>query len=162
MKRYKGNEFRLAVENLTYKAAQLLKVAVSKIIWGDIPTAGTTKSKRIYFCDVADDAVMNDIDVQRYVGFAVHELLHQKYTDFNVGGANHYVDTMHNAVEDAWIEHSAIKDELTGNIGNLLSAVIEQIVNKAMAEVQDWTDPAQYPFIFAVALPDICADPCWS
>ena len=153
MKRYHGYSFKQAVENLTRKVAAEFGLAVRTINWhAGIQTAGTNKDGDIYFADVADDAVLYDIDVQRYVGFVVHELLHQKYTDFNVNHHDQYVNQLHNAVEDAWIEHTGIDAKLTGNIDGLLTALLDQIVGEANATVTDWADPAQYPFIFAVYL----------
>lgn len=153
MKRYFGYQFKQAVEELTRKIAKEFFVTVRDIIWSaSIPTAGTDTDGDIYFADVADDAILYDIDVQRYVGFAVHEMLHRKYTDFSVRSLDQYLDQLHNAVEDAWIEHSGIDEVLTGNIGGLLTALVDQIVGEANATVTDWTDPRQYPFIFAVYL----------
>lgn len=153
MKRYFGYQFKQAVEELTRKIAAEFKVTVNDIVWNaGIPTAGTNNDGDIYYADVADDAILYDIDVQRYVGFAVHEMLHQKYTNFSVRGSSDYLDTLHNAVEDAWIEHTGIDAALTGNIGGLLTALLDQMVGEANATVQDWSDPRQYPFIFAVYL----------
>lgn len=154
MKRYRGFQFKQAVEELTLKIAAEFRCRVASIEWNaGVPTAGTNNYGDIYFADVKDDAVLYDIDVQRYVGYAVHELLHQKYTDFNVRAQDdQYLDQLHNACEDAWIEHTGIDNHLTGNIGGLLSALLDQIVGEANATVDDWTDPAQYPFIFAVYL----------
>lgn len=154
MKRYLGYQFKQAVEELTLKIAAEFGVRVAAIIWNkNIATAGTNQGGDIYFCDVADDAVLYDIDVQRYVGFVVHELLHRKYTDFTVSNTwDQYLDQLHNACEDAWIEHTGIDAKLTGNIGGLLTALLDQMVGEANASVVDWTDPRQYPFIFAVYL----------
>jgi Mg-chelatase subunit ChlD len=153
MKRYKGYQFKQAVEELTRKIAKEISAKIADIEWrSDIPTAGTNTHGDIYFADVADDATLYDIDVQRYVGFAVHELLHRRYTDFSVTGDNHYLDQLHNACEDAWIEHTGIDESLTGNIGGLLTALLDQMVGEANATVEDWADPRQYPFIFAVYL----------
>ena len=153
MKRYHGYQFKQAVEELTRKIATEFGKGGNTIRWTkEIQTAGIDKEGTIYFCDVKDDAVLHDIDVQRYVGFAVHELLHQKYTDFRVRSYDEYLKAMHNAVEDAWIEHTGIDAKLTGNIGGLLTALLDQMVGEANATVTDWTDPRQYPFIFAVYL----------
>ena len=153
MKRYFGYQFKQAVEELTRKIAAEFQVQVAGIEWSaGVPTAGTDQEGHIYFADVADDAVLYDIDVQRYVGFAVHEMLHRKYTNFNVRAFDTYLDQLHNAVEDAWIEHTGIDESLTGNIGGLLTALLDQIVGEANATVTDWTDPRQYPFVFAVYL----------
>jgi hypothetical protein len=153
MKRYFGYQFKQAVEELTRKIAKEFGSVTRDIVWSaNIPTAGTNVDGDIYFADVADDAILYDIDVQRYVGFAVHEMLHRKYTDFSINSDNSYLDQLHNAVEDAWIEHTGIDAKLTGNISGLLTALIDQIVGEANATVKDWTNPAQYPFIFAVYL----------
>ena len=153
MKRYYGYQFKQAVDELTRKIAKEMKVMVHEIVWSEVTTtAGTNSEGNVYYCDVADDAVLHDIDVQRYVGFAVHEMLHQKYTDFSVRESDNYLDQLHNACEDAWIEHQGIDDNLTGNIGGLLTALLDQMVGEANATVSDWSDPRQYPFIFAVYL----------
>lgn len=153
MKRYLGYQFKQAVEELTLKIAEEFKVKVQSIEWiAGLSTAGTDNYGDIYFSDVSDDAVLFDIDVQRYVGFAVHEMLHRAYTDFNVTTENHYLRQLHNACEDAWIEHKGIDNNLTGNIRGLLTCLLDQIVTEANATVNDWTDPRQYPFIFAVYL----------
>ena len=121
MKRYLGYAFKPAVETIIRKVAANIGVTVRSIIWDkDVQTAGINHAGRIYLADVADDAVLYDIDVQRYAGFAVHELLHRKYTDFDQQSDNGYIRAMHNAVEDAWIEHTGINANLTGNIGGLL------------------------------------------
>lgn len=153
MKRYQGYLFKQAVEELTRKIAAEFSTTIADIHWiAGIPTAGTDTYGDVYFADVADDAVLYDIDVQRYVGFAVHELLHRKYTNFSVNDDDQYIKQLHNACEDAWIEHTGIDQSLTGNIGSLLTALLDQIVGEANATVTDWSDPAQYPFIFAVYL----------
>jgi Mg-chelatase subunit ChlD len=153
MKRYFGYQFKQAVEELTRKIAKQFHVDVKCVHWtSDIPTAGVNNDGEVFFADVADDAVLYDIDVQRYVGFAVHEMLHRKYTDFSVRGDTEYLDQLHNAVEDAWIEHTGIDECLTGNISGLLTALLDQIVGEANATVTNWASPSQYPFIFAVYL----------
>lgn len=153
MKRYHGYQFKQAVEELTRKVAKEFDVTLGDITWtASIPTAGTNQHGDIYYADVSDDSVLFDIDVQRYVGFAVHELLHRKYTNFKIEDEDGYVKQLHNACEDAWIEHTGIDNNLTGNINGLLTALLDQMVGEANATVEDWTDPRQYPFIFAVYL----------
>jgi Mg-chelatase subunit ChlD len=153
MKRYKGYQFKQAVESLIEKIAGEFGVKVNFIEWSNnITTAGINTHGRIYLCDVADEAELFDIDVQRYVGFAVHELLHRKYTDFSVNGDTDYLKQLHNACEDAWIEHTGIEDKLTGNIEGLLTALSGQMADKAVAQVTDWADPRQYPYVFACHL----------
>lgn len=153
MKRYLGYQFKQAVDELVHKIAKEFGVTVNNIEWTQgITTAGISMHGDVYLADVSDDAVLYDIDVQRYVGFAVHEMLHRKYTDFNVTDESEYVKQLHNACEDAWIEHTGIDNNLTGNIGGLLTALLDQLVGEANVTVDDWTDPRQYPFIFAVYL----------
>lgn len=153
MKRYLGYQFKQALEELLRKIAKEFSLNLNGIYWSDeISTAGTNSCGDIMLADVADDAVLFDIDLRRYAGFAVHELLHQRYTDFGVRCNDQYLSQMHNAVEDAWIEHTGIDSNLTGNIGGLLSVLIDQMVSEAEVTVDDWSDPRQYPFIFAVYL----------
>lgn len=155
MKRYHGYQFKQAVEELTLKVSKEFGTTVGYIHWDKgVTTAGTNNRGDVYFADVEDDAVLYDIDVQRYVGFAVHELLHRKYTDFGVNdeSGGEYLRQLHNAVEDAWIEHTGIDESLTGNIDGLLTALLDQLVGEANATIDDWADPRQYPFIFAVYL----------
>jgi hypothetical protein len=63
---------------------------------------------------------------------------------------------LHNALEDAWIEGKGIKAGLTGNIEELLSALINGMVAEGLAyknhkgKAIDWSDPVQYPFVLAV------------
>jgi hypothetical protein len=98
--------------------------------------------------------VLTKADLMRYVGYGVHELLHWTYTNFDATkkGWDHsqYVAQLHNALEDAFIEHKGIKASLTGNIEELLTALINGVVTESMTEVTDWSNPAQYPFVLAV------------
>lgn len=153
MKTYKGYQFKPAVADLIRKVCKELKLKDVQIIWTwQITTAGIDNGGRLFLADVADDARLNDIDLAKYCGFGVHELLHRKYTDFNVRGSSDYLRSLHNAVEDAWIEHRGIDTLITGNVRNLLSTLIDGMVDRAMAEVTDWADPRQYPFALAVYL----------
>lgn len=150
MKRLNGIQFRHGVEQAVGKIASDLKMTVT-IVWsGAISTAGIDKSGVMYLANVADDAVVNAALVDKYTGFVVHELLHRKYTDFNARGKTHYLDQLHNAVEDAWIERKGIAAKLTGNIQGLLVKLVDGMVNEAVASVTDWADTRQYPFVLAV------------
>jgi Mg-chelatase subunit ChlD len=154
MKVYKGYQFRPAVEELILKVAAHFKQSVI-IYWSDsISTAGIDRNKRIMLANVKDDAVMTHRDLIKWVGFGVHELLHALYTDFDVRGHDRYLDALHNAVEDAWIEHKGINKGLTGNIAPLLADLLDNMVQSAIKEVTDWSDPRQYPFVLAVYLRD--------
>jgi len=80
-------------------------------------------------------------------------LLHRAFTDFNVVTTRHarqYVMQLHNGIEDGRIESECIRLTMTGNCSQLLSRLIDGFVAEALAQVEDWTNPAQYPFILAV------------
>ena len=146
-----GHQLITAVEAAAHKLCSAFGLFPVKIIWSDqIGTAGINDAGNMYLADVAPDATVSRALLNRYVGFVVHELLHRKYTDFNVRAAGAYVAALHNAVEDVWIERCAVRDGLTGNIHGLLSTLIDGMVNEALSAVSDWTDPGQYPFALAV------------
>ena len=150
MRRLNGIQFRAGVEQGAHKIASALGTRVN-IIWsGSISTAGINGRGRIYLANVADDAIVTQALVDKYVGFVVHELLHRMYTDFDARGDSQYLCQLHNAVEDAWIERRGIAANLTGNIEGLLTTLVNGMVDEAMAEVTDWTDQRQYPFVLAV------------
>ena len=152
MKVYKGYQFRPAVEELILKVGESFGQKV-RIFWtSQISTAGIDRNKRIQIANVKDDAVMTHRDLIKWVGFGVHELLHAMYTNFDARGDSRYLDYLHNAVEDAWIEHTGINRALTGNIEPLLADLMDNMVTEAMKSVTDWADPAQYPFVLAVYL----------
>ena len=155
--KYFGYEFRPAVALFAHKVCAALKLPEVTIEWTDgIQTAAISSKGKIRLANVRDDAVLTRKDLAKYVGFVVHELLHRKYTNFNVRGATQYIDALHNAIEDAWIESKAIKAGLTGNIAELLGTLIDDMATQALDHVQsdgnkiDWSDPAQYPFVLAV------------
>lgn len=153
MKVYKGYQFRQAVEELILKVAKHLTTKKIRIIWSSqISTAGINRNGQIIIANVRDDAVMTHRDLIKWVGFGVHEILHARYTDFDVRGNNRYEDALHNAVEDAWIEHTGIAKCLTGNIEPLLADLLDNMVTEALNTVEDWADPRQYPFVLAVYL----------
>ena len=152
MKVYKGYQFRSAVDELILKVAASFDLRV-RIYWShQIRTAGIDRNNRIYLANVRDDAVMTHADLIKWAGFGVHEILHSLYTDFDVRGNTKYEDALHNAVEDAYIEHRGIKESVTGNAESLLTELIEMMTTQALAEVSDWSDPSQYPFVLAVYL----------
>jgi hypothetical protein len=154
MKTYKGYQFKAAVAELVIKIGKSLGCDVS-IKWScTCQTAGINQYGHIIMADVADDANLTHADLLKYCGFGVHELLHFFYTNFSYDANNQYVRELHNAVEDAWIEHKGIANTVTGNIKNLLSLLIDNMVVKALVEVKDWSDPRQYPFVLAVYLRD--------
>jgi len=156
MKRLNGIQFRAGVEQGAHKIASALGKKVT-IVWsGSISTAGINEGGRMYLANVADDAIVTQALVDKYVGFVVHELLHRIYTDFSARGGVQYLQQLHNAIEDAWIERKGIAANLTGNITNLLTTLVNGMVDEAMAEVTDWTDQRQYPFVLAVYARAFC------
>ena len=157
MKTYKGYQFRSAVDELILKVATSFGKKV-RIYWSSqITTAGIDRHNRIYIANVRDDAVMTHADLIQWAGFGVHEILHSLYTDFDVRGNSRYEDALHNAVEDAFIEHQGIKQSVTGNAKALLTELVEMMTAKALATVKDWSDPRQYPFVLAIYLRDHAA-----
>jgi hypothetical protein len=149
--KYFGYEFRSAVETAIHKIASDLQLPRVTVHWIEgISTAGINRHGDVYLCNVRDDATLSRADLMKYVGFSVHELLHRKYTDFNAISQIDYVDQLCNALEDARIEHLAIDNGLTGNVTEVLTVLIDGVVNESLMTVQDWADPAQYPFVLAV------------
>ena len=146
-----GHELISGVEAFAHKLCKSLGLAQVQIVWtSDIQTAAISAKGKLMLHDVALDAPVSKAMFHRYVGFVLHELLHRKYTDFKVRGKGQYLSTLHNAVEDIWIERSAVNQGLTGNVEGLLAELIDGMVTEALAAVKDWTDPGQYPFALAV------------
>lgn len=161
MKTYRGYEFKRAVVIAIHKICSDLGLRPVEVQWdGGVQTACINKSGSVRLANVKDDAVLTQGDLMRNVGMAVHELLHWMYTDFDAvhSGYAHgqYIAQLHNALEDAWIEGKGIKAGLTGNIEELLSALINGMVAEGLAHTDysgdpiDWSDPVQYPFVLAV------------
>jgi hypothetical protein len=154
MRHYRGHEFKRAVTLAIHKVCADLGRDPVQIEWGGTQSASITARGHLCLANVRDDAVLTKADLMRYVGYGVHELLHWTYTNFDATrkGWDHsqYVAQLHNALEDAWIEHKGIKASLTGNIEELLTALINGVVAESMTEVTDWSNPAQYPFVLAV------------
>ena len=147
----RGFQFRLGLESFAHKAAQSLDLGRVHVVWSkDVQTAGINSNNKLYLSGVKDEAVISRALVLKYAGYVVHELLHSKYTNFGVYGANQYIRTLHNAVEDGWIENTAIQSGLLGNIAPLLGELIDTMSRQALVEVTDWNDPRQYPFALAV------------
>jgi len=147
----RGYELHQAVEAACHKVCSALKLRPVTVEWSPfVPTAAISQSGRILLKDVAADAIVPKVMLERYVGFVVHELLHRKYTDFAARDGRQYVDSLNNAVEDVWIERQGIKAGLTGNITHLLTVLIDGMISEALAAKIDWADPQQYPFALAV------------
>ena len=154
MRHYRGYEFKRAVTLAIHKVCSDLGRDPVQIEWGGTQSASISLRGHLKLANVKDDAVLTKADLMRYVGYGVHELLHWTYTNFDATqkGWSHsqYVAQLHNALEDAFIEHKGIKASLTGNIEELLTALINGVVAEAMVDVTDWSNPAQYPFVLAV------------
>lgn len=148
--KYFGYEFRPAVTLFAHKICEALGLDPVEIEWSEYTQTAAINTTTMRLANVRDDAVLTLGDLQRYTGFVVHELLHRKYTNFAVNHRDQYVRTLHNAIEDAWIEHKAIQANLTGNIAELLGALIDNMTTEGLAQVTDWSNPAQYPYVLAV------------
>ena len=147
----RGYQFRSAIDSFFHHAAQALGVKHPRLIWSAGTQTACVNSKGVVkVANIQDDAVITQATMIKYVGFIIHELLHSKYTDFNVQSPIDYVQRLHNAVEDAYIEHAGIAANLLGNITGVLTTLIDDMVNEALAAKVDWTNPAQYPFALAV------------
>ena len=154
MRRYPAPTFRTAVNEFAHKLHKHLGLHNKLTVhWNSaISTAGINRHGEMYLADIDDDKIVSHTTLVKYCGFILHELCHTKWTDFSQTSPHKYVDQLHNAVEDAWIEHNAIDTLLTGNVESLLSSLVESMTAEAIATVQDWSDPRQYPFALAVYL----------
>ena len=150
---YRGYELRAGVETLCQKINVAFNIDAEPVVvtWSSgTSTAAINQWGRIVMANVLDEAVVSRAVFEKYCGFAVHELLHRHYTNFNARGDGAYIRTLHNAVEDIWIERRGIAANLTGNIQGLLTNLINLMVGEALEGVEDWSDPRQYPFALAV------------
>ena len=151
--KYFGWEFKPALTAAIHKIASDFHLGNVKVVFRrDIPTAAINRQGVIYITNIADDAVLTRADLEQFTGFALHELLHWKFTDFDAidHSAVDYQVQLHNALEDAFIENTAVANKLTGNVERLLTTLIDRMASEANAEVTDWSDPRQYPFALAV------------
>lgn len=144
-----GWELRRAIAQLVDQLGGKVRAGLS-LQWQDVGTAAISASGDLYLPPVKEDAKLSRAQFVRYVGYVIHEVCHWAYTDFSINGKNDYVRRLHNAIEDAWIERRCISERLTGNAERVLTSLVDQIVAEAIARVQDWSDPRQYPFILAV------------
>ena len=147
----RGLEFRLGLEAYAHKVGSALGLPCVRVLWRhDVQTAGINENGDLYLAGVLDEAKVSRALVAKYAAYVVHELLHHKYTDFGVQSSEQYIRTLHNAVEDGWIENTGIASGLLGNIGPLLGEMIDNMTREALATVPDWNDPRQYPYVLAV------------
>lgn len=153
MRKYFGWEFKPALTTAIHKMASDLSIRnVNVQFIESIPTAAINRHGQILITNIKDDAVMSQLDLQKFTGFGLHELLHRKWTDFDQidTSKSPYLLGLHNAIEDAFIENRAVRQALTGNVQGLLGLLIDTMATQALNEVKDWSDPAQYPFALAV------------
>jgi Mg-chelatase subunit ChlD len=147
----RGLEFRLGLEAYAHKVGSALGLPRVRVLWRhDVQTAGINENGDLYLAGVLDEAKVSRALVAKYAAYVVHELLHHKYTDFGVQSSEQYIRTLHNAVEDGWIENTGIASGLLGNIGPLLGEMIDTMTREALATVPDWNDARQYPYVLAV------------
>ena len=147
----RGLEFRLGLEAYAHKVGSALGLPRVRVLWrAEVQTAGINDNGDLYLAGVPDDAKVSRALVAKYAAYVVHELLHHKYTDFGVQSPIQYIRTLHNAVEDGWIENTGIASGLLGNIGPLLGEMIDNMTREALDTVPDWNDPRQYPYVLAV------------
>ena len=159
MKTYTGIQFRAAVEEILGKVNNALGLKTIRVQWtNQIETAAINMTGHVLLADVPDNARVTHATLVRYCGMGAHELCHHAYTDWGTVYAMRHESSLlrqlHNAVEDAYIERKAIRSGLTGNVESLFKSLIDGMVSEAVREVQDWSDPAQYPFALAVYLRD--------
>jgi cobalamin biosynthesis protein CobT len=146
-----GFEMRHGAEQAIHKFCSAFGRPTVTVNWSrTATTAGISAGGDIVLPDVRDDAVISKAMFMRYVGYALHELAHHVFTDFNVNGGDQYLRSLHNAVEDIWIERQVINQGLVGNALAVFTDLINPIVDESMAQVSDWSDPRQYPFTLAV------------
>ena len=147
----RGLEFRLGIEAYAHKVGSALGLPRVQVLWrADVQTAGINDNGDLYLAGVPDDAKVSRALVVKYAAYVEHELLHHKYTHFGYQSNDQYIRTLHNAVEDGWIENTGINSGLLGNIGPLLGEMIDTMTREALDTVKDWNDARQYPYILAV------------
>ena len=150
MKTVRGYQLREGISQAAHKIASTLVLDEVSIRWENVPTASIDSYGRIVLPDVKDDAFIPYKLFVRYLAYTIHELLHRRYTKFELPYSCLYHRMLTNALEDARIENTAIAAELTGNIGAVLGQMIDQMAEEGLDKVDDWADPRQLPFVLAV------------
>lgn len=146
-----GIEARAGVEAFAHHLCSALGLPQVQVQWTPgMSTAAINQHGDMLLSDLGDAQKVTRSTLARYAGFVLHELLHRKWTDFGARDRRPYVASLHNALEDAWIERRAIRTGLTGNTQGLLHALIAQMVAEALPQVKDWAAPGQLPFSLAV------------
>jgi hypothetical protein len=147
----RGFEARHGLETFAAVACSALTLPPVRVHWeSGCATAAINQRGDLILSDIPDDAQVARAQFARWVGYVVHELLHRRYTDFTQHDGRPYVDALHNALEDAWIESRAIKSGLLGNIRAVLGELVDGMTREALASVQDWANPSKYPYSLAV------------
>lgn len=145
-----GWELRQGIGSFAHMIAKALGLPGISVEWtSKVSTAAMNNKGVMYLAGVKPDAKVPRALLMRYIGYVVHELLHHRFTEF-VKDGNDYVDTLHNAIEDIWIERVGIINKFVPNAESILTELVNQMVDEAMANVKDWTDPRQYPFVLAI------------
>lgn len=152
-----GWELRQGIESLVAQVARANGVTPPIVEWSaSTTTAAVDMNGKMFLACPADDAVITRAVFVKYVGFVLHEMLHLIYTT-RQDCRNTYLHGLWNGIEDAWIERKGIAQGITGNIGEVLTTLVEGMAREALASVQDWTDFRQYPFALAIYLRPHCS-----
>lgn len=147
----RGYEARHGLETFAHVACAALGLPPVTVEWSPgIQTAAINRAGAMILSDIQDDAQVPRETFVRWVGFVVHELLHRRYTDWSARDPRTYVDALHNALEDAWIESRAIREGLLGNVFAVLRELVDGMTTEALHAVSDWSAVAQYPYSLAV------------
>jgi hypothetical protein len=143
-----GFEARAGLESFARTLCGSLGLPPVKVKWADVSTAAISQGGTMYLSDIGDATKVPRNILARYAGYIVHELLHRKYTDFKARDLRRYVDRLHNALEDAWIERKAIASGLTGNVEPLLHTLLRGLIDEAKGV--DFAALENLPFSLAV------------
>lgn len=147
----RGYEARHGLETFAHVACAALGLPPVTVEWNaGIQSAAINKAGAMILSDIQDDAQVPRGTFVRWVGFVIHELLHRRYTDWSARDPRSYVDSLHNALEDAWIESRAIREGLLGNVAAVLGELVDGMTTEALRAVSDWSAVAQYPYSLAV------------
>lgn len=153
-----GFELKLGLEQSFAKICSHLGLKRCSIVWcSNATTASINAHRQIRLPNLKDDASFPQATFRKYLGYCLHELLHHKYTDFSViNSYSAYLDSLHNAVEDAWIERTAIAQKIVPNVEEVLLDLVNGIIEESLTEVRDWTAVGIYPFALAIYLRGYC------
>jgi hypothetical protein len=148
MRKYFGWEFKPALTAAIHKIAADCEIRNVNVQFKEsIPTAAINRHGQILITNIKDDAVMSQLDLQKFTGFGLHELLHRKFTDFDQidTSKSPYLLGLHNAIEDAYIENRAVRMALTGNAQGLLGLLIDTMATQALSRSRIGLTPLSTP-----------------